>query len=321
MRLYVNLGSATTSVDMDQIQKLFLYCRYPNFLKFYHDDFFIICRRTIITSRTKSMLNFVWLLSGSYLYVRDIWIVRGLVFYLVIIETIHTALIMYQVYEPLVIHFGKKSVFYDFPTTLPAESILMVLICTPIQIFIAWRIWRIQKIFWISILICGFSVMSAGGGIWTGIKLSELHTYANSPRAYPAVYLWLFSFAAADILMTGSLGIILSRRKIGLPASDKVIQNIIVCTIEAGITTSLAAIIDVILLLALPHFALNFIFDVMLVKIYAITLMCTLNARESLNKSWDNNQTFLFGEENAGGVVTNLGFPAHTDTLQLNEPL
>ncbi|KDR66243.1 hypothetical protein GALMADRAFT_1160790 [Galerina marginata CBS 339.88] len=160
---------------------------------------------------------------------------------------------------PLVIDFGKESILYNFPATLAAEPILTVLVSTPIQVFTAWRIWGIQNSFWIPVFVCILALVSAAGGIWTGVAVAVIGTFAGSPKAYPAVYLWLFSSVTADILITGSLTIILSKLKTGRPSSDTVLSRIVFFTIQTGLITSVAAIADVVLLLALPIYAISLI--------------------------------------------------------------
>ncbi|KDR66244.1 hypothetical protein GALMADRAFT_1160882 [Galerina marginata CBS 339.88] len=225
-------------------------------------------------------------------YKKDLRIIRYLILYLFLVETIHTAIAMYMMYQPLIINFGSGLVFRDFPTALPAEPILTILISTPIQVFIAWRIWRIQNSFWIPAFVCVLAAVSAAGGIWTGIVVVVIGVFAGTPQAYPAVYLWLVSAATADIMITGSLAVILLRRKTGLP-SDAVISRIVLFTIQTGLLTSISAVVDVVLLLVVPHTTVNFLVDVTLAKIYAISLISTLNARESLNKGWDHHHSFL----------------------------
>ncbi|KDR79858.1 hypothetical protein GALMADRAFT_136446 [Galerina marginata CBS 339.88] len=239
-----------------------------------------------------SLILYGVLIAQIYNYwITDLPIVRRLVLYLFVIETAHSACAMFMLYQPLVINFGKDSAYHNLPTALPAEPILTALISVSIQVFTAWRIWRIKKSLWIPGIICVLATLSAAGGLWAGIKLSLIRLYSKTPQAYPAVYLWLFSAAAGDILITVSLTVILSRCKPGIQAVDAVVSRIIVFTIQTGLITSVAAIADVILLLTLPHIALSFLVDILLVKIYAISLMSTLNTREALNRRWENQHS------------------------------
>ncbi|KDR66537.1 hypothetical protein GALMADRAFT_147772 [Galerina marginata CBS 339.88] len=248
-----------------------------------------------------SMILYGILVSQMYnyhvTYKSDLPIVRYLVLYLFVAESVHTAIAMFIIYQSLVLNFGKDSVTHDYPTTFPAGEYR-----SPRLAFLAWRIWRIQKSFWIPVLICILAVTSGAGGIWAGVDVAIFRVYADSKRAYPPGYLWLSSSAAADILITASLTTILSRRKTGIPSSDAVISRIIIYTVQTGLVTSIAAIADVVLLIALPHITLNFLFDVSLVKIYSISLISSLNvnspsARKSLNRSWNNESSLLFNQD------------------------
>ncbi|KAF9555892.1 hypothetical protein CPC08DRAFT_752817 [Agrocybe pediades] len=136
--------------------------------------------------------------------------------------------------------------------------------------------------------------------------VAMLRVYEKSPQAYPAVYLWLGSAAAADMLITASLSCILYRRRTGSPASDAVLTRIICFTIQHGLVTSIAAILDIVLLVAFPQLD----FEVALVKLYANTLMSTLNSRQSLNKQWNNRESLMFNQR-----LDILDTPQNTDIV------
>ncbi|KAF4616823.1 hypothetical protein D9613_008231 [Agrocybe pediades] len=184
------------------------------------------------------------------------------VLYLLIVETIHSALVMGMVYQPLVLDFaptrltGRVSVFHYFPRLLPSEAILTVFISAPIQVLVAWRLWNIQQSIWIAAAVVVLSAVSTAGGLWTGIQVAMIRLYEKSPQAYPAIYMWLGSAAAADMLITASLSCILYRRRTGSPASDAVLTRIILFTIQNGLVTSIAAILDIVLLVAFPNIAM-----------------------------------------------------------------
>ncbi|PPQ93621.1 hypothetical protein CVT25_000955 [Psilocybe cyanescens] len=230
---------------------------------------------------------------------KDLRLIRYLVLYLAIVETIHSVCEVLIIYEPLVLDFGKLSVTHLYPRALPAQSITMVAISTPIQVFLAWRIRNLQGSIWIPALICCLAAMSFAGGLWTGIGVAIARAYAKTPERYPPVFLWLISAAVADILIAGSLSWSLWQRKSGLPSSNAVVSRIIIFTIQTGFVMSFLAVADVIFLVCLPNIALNWVPEAALVKIYAIQLLSTLNARESLNKVWEDQlNNFILEQSN-----------------------
>ncbi|KAF9555884.1 hypothetical protein CPC08DRAFT_765609 [Agrocybe pediades] len=257
------------------------------------------------------------------------------VLYLLIVETIHSALVMGMVYQPLVLDFGQRnssnaqyvhetngSAYTAHRTSLRlsllsafgemnSKAILTVFISAPIQVLVAWRLWNIQQSIWIAAAVVVLSAVSTAGGLWTGIQVAMIRLYEKSPQAYPAIYMWLGSAAAADMLITASLSCILYRRRTGSPASDAVLTRIILFTIQNGLVTSIAAILDIVLLVAFPNIAINWIFEVVLVKLYANTLMSSLNSRQSLNKEWNNRESLMFNQR-----LDILDTTQNTDILQ-----
>ncbi|PPR00626.1 hypothetical protein CVT24_005487 [Panaeolus cyanescens] len=215
------------------------------------------------------------------------------VLYLFVVEMIHSGFAMAIMYQPLIIHFGEEQAITRFPAALAAEPILGVAVSTPIQLFIAYRIYRLQKSIWIALLVTILAILSCCGGVWTTIRVLSYRVFAKKPETHPPVMLWLIGSATADILITASLSYSLWVRRTGIRATDAIITRIIIYTIQTGLITSIAAILVVVLLIALPNLTVNFIFDVTLVKLYAITLLSSLNGRVSLNEEW-NQRNLLF---------------------------
>ncbi|KAF9041518.1 hypothetical protein BJ165DRAFT_291045 [Panaeolus papilionaceus] len=246
-----------------------------------------------------SMILYGVVLSQFYTYYitskNDPARIRYLVLYLFIVETIHTGFAMLMLYQPLIIHFGDERAISQFPAALTSGPILSVAISTPIQIFIGHRIHRLQASFWVAGIVALLAVISCCGGVWTTVIIIMFRVFSKKPETHPPVMLWLIGSAVADIFITMSLSYSLWVRKTGIRATDAIITRIIVYTIQTGLLTSIAAILDVVLLIALPNLTVNFIFDITLVKLYAITLLSSLNGRASLNEDW-NQRNVLFNE-------------------------
>ncbi|KAH9478065.1 hypothetical protein JR316_0010302 [Psilocybe cubensis] len=82
---------------------------------------------------------------------------------------------------------------------------------------------------------------------------------------------------------------------------------------------SFLAIADVVFLVCLPEITLNWIFEAVLAKIYAIQLLSTLNARDSLNKVWDDQLNKFCLEAGSNFVVSmepNIATPDSGSTFE-----
>ncbi|GLB38883.1 hypothetical protein LshimejAT787_0600450 [Lyophyllum shimeji] len=218
------------------------------------------------------------------LYKKDAPWIRFLVWYLFIIETANTAFDMFIMYEPLIIRYGSPDGTKFFPTLFASEPLVIVAVSTPIQLFFAWRIMKLTKSIWIPIAIALFGVVSLGGGIWTGVKITIVKLFARKPELHNPALVWFLSSCVADVLITGSLVYSLSKRRTGFVATDDAISRLIRMTVQTGMLTALFAVGDVVFFMTLPHTALNFLWDLALSKLYTNCLMSTLNARASLNE-------------------------------------
>lgn len=212
------------------------------------------------------------------------WI-KALVYYLFIIESLNTACDMQMMYQPLIQHFGEAEATKYFPMMFAAEPIVIVAVSTPIQIFFAWRVKLLTKSNWLAGLICFFSIISLGGGIWTTILIIKVKVFARKLELHWSALVWFLAACLADVLITVVLVVTLSRRKTGFSATDDAIEKIIRITVQTGALTALFAIGDVVFFMSMGHTALNFLWDLALSKLYANCLLSTLNARMTIKEA------------------------------------
>ncbi|KXN86822.1 hypothetical protein AN958_09558 [Leucoagaricus sp. SymC.cos] len=209
------------------------------------------------------------------------------VLYLFIVETANTGIDIAMMYQPLILQYGHPLV--NFPVMFAAEPITIrvwpkVAISTPIQLFFAWRIRLLTKQNVVAAIIALLSLVSLAGGLWTTILITIIKLFKRKPELHWPALMWFLSATIADVLITITLVINLSRRKTGFAATDDAISKIIRMTVQTGMLTALFAIGDVIFFMTLAKTALNFIWDLALTKLYTNCLLSTLNARASLKE-------------------------------------
>ncbi|KAJ3875485.1 hypothetical protein F5051DRAFT_454538 [Lentinula edodes] len=190
-------------------------------------------------------------------YKKDNQRIRALVWYLFIMETLNTV--------------------------LSADPIVTVMISTPVQIFMAWRIKVISQSTVLFYGITFFSVCSFIGGLANTIAVTIINEFANLHQFDGSVITWLASSAVTDILITVTLVWILWKKRTNIRATDDAVSRIIRLTVQTGAITAFSAILDVILFLAIPNTTVNFVWDFALSKLYTNALISTLNARAGWN--------------------------------------
>ncbi|KAG8221366.1 hypothetical protein J3R82DRAFT_1538 [Butyriboletus roseoflavus] len=185
------------------------------------------------------------------------------------------------------------------------------MISFPVQLFIAWRVKVMSKSSILPAIITFFAFASLVGGIATAVAVILIHLeYSLFPQNDGAVITWLASSAAADIIITVSLVYSLLRKRTGFVATDDIINRIIRLTIQTGLITAMAAMLDVTLFLVLkvsepfyrdvvPDFFFpafrNYIWDLTLSKLYSNSILSTLNARGTWKATSVIRDNVLFG--------------------------
>ncbi|KAJ7059512.1 hypothetical protein C8F01DRAFT_1210532 [Mycena amicta] len=265
---------------------------------------------TPTTSLPNVQLSYGPMLVGVFCNLILYGVLIGLTFpqvaFLFFVETANTALDMSIMYQPLILEYGQKPVF--FPTAFMTQPLCVVLVSMPIQLFFAWRIYQLTKSPWIPSIIALFAFASFGGGIWTSAMVQILREFVKKPLLHNPALLWFLASCVADVLITVSLVITLSKKKTGFSATDSVVDKIIRTTIQTGMITAVFSILDVVCFLVLPHYSVyvsflnanpssschrNFVWDIALSKLYSNCLLSTLNARQELNNA-------SFGRERTG---------------------
>ncbi|KAJ7478394.1 hypothetical protein FB451DRAFT_1241919 [Mycena latifolia] len=211
---------------------------------------------------------------------------RYLVLYLFIAETVNWVCDVGLIYEPLIFRFGTLEALRVSPLLLRADAALTGMISTPIQFFIAWRVRVVTHSAILPAIICILSVISLGGAVATSTAVSLHPAFADFPTSEPMIIVWLIATTACDVFLTCSLVYSLWVRKTNVISTDSYINKIIRLTVQTGVLTAGAALLDMILFLTLPGTAMNFMIDFPLSKLYTISLISTLNAR-----AWKEHNT------------------------------
>jgi len=232
-------------------------------------------------------------------YKRDARWIRYLILYLFICETINTICDIGMMYEPLVVRWGTERAVTRLPILFTADPLLTVMISTPVQLFICWRITVLLRIFSSKIMPVAFaiaflSLCSFVGGIGVTAYNGQIPEFTQLTDSRWAVSLWLISSTVADVSITICLVWSLRKCRTGVERTDNVINRNIRFAIHTGALTSLFTILDFVVFQAGTNTTANFAFDFALAKLYTNSLLSTFNAR-ALSKDDKSEYNVLFG--------------------------
>ncbi|KAJ7221944.1 hypothetical protein C8J57DRAFT_244890 [Mycena rebaudengoi] len=200
-------------------------------------------------------------------------------------------------------YFGdlRGAVFLNFTAWWQAGNTLMAaLIGLLVQAYFCWRLYAISKKWWIAAPIMALVVFS-----FVGIIVS--YDYSTTRPDDPIIGVWmtvhLAIVCAADFLITLSTAFFLIRSKKNiLPQTVGLINSLVRLTFQTAAPAALCALLNVLVLETSKKPTLSIIFNMPLPKLYAISMMWTLNARRALvQRSRGGTHTGSSTNEISGG--------------------
>ncbi|KAF5344782.1 hypothetical protein D9758_014432 [Tetrapyrgos nigripes] len=242
----------------------------------------------------------------------DRLVVKFTVYSVFVLDLVSTVAITDSAWLILVLGWGRVEglhiVDWGF-TTAPLWSSLSSAI---VQVFFGWRVWmlgckhsinRSEKRLWktMTALIFAVSMTQVVGAIVSTARFSPINDLAFISIVFPSTATWLSASATADVMISVCMSVLLGRaitrnrrdqvsyitRK-----TDALLTRIIRNTIETAAITSGAAILELILFLRLPNTGLHAAIARILPKLYANTLLASLNSRASFRRELEEDSVW-----------------------------
>ncbi|KAI9060714.1 hypothetical protein FKP32DRAFT_1004490 [Trametes sanguinea] len=217
---------------------------------------------------------------------------RILVVAIMLFQTVHMILCVVAVYYHLVTNYAR-------PETLPVGhwstrlltpfSGITIVLC---QSFYAYRVYivgpqliyrafvAIAALFMASTL--GLAIAAAVLGFRTN---AEGFRHGNRKRTYAlqGIVSAIFgSGVAVDVLLTGTLVVVLLSSRSGFRQTDSLVHLLVIYAINTGLMTSIIALLVFILAIASPGNLIYVSLSVVGTKLYANSVLAALNSRRSI---------------------------------------
>ncbi|THU82750.1 hypothetical protein K435DRAFT_784503 [Dendrothele bispora CBS 962.96] len=266
------------------------------------------------------------------LYPADPRNLKLLVFLIWFLDTFHTVLIWGSLWHFFIDFYGSPEKIDQIPWTLALSIILTAILTFSVHCFFAHRIYKLsKKNVFLTIPILFLAVLRLVSAAGTTAEMLILESFTD----FRTRVRWLFTLGLAlssvvDVLITGSLFHLLRSSRTEGGQLNSVIDSLILYTFETGSITSAATIISMICWIAAPtnlvFMGLHFVIS----KLYANSLLVTLNTRKNLRSrnrsmsgsSGQNPALILearrgFGTQNVVSPVDS-AFQVKTTELQIN---
>ncbi|KAF5371827.1 hypothetical protein D9615_009571 [Tricholomella constricta] len=227
-------------------------------------------------------------------YPKDAYGTKALVAIIWMLDTLHVILMCHSMYYYLISGFGNALMLVEGNWSLFTSIAINVIIAFVVQCFFTKRIYTLSpdRIKWWLSGIIGLTVFAHFFfGMETVVyffkkrefsRLKELNFISVLPFAITAIL--------SDILIATALVLLLASNLSDFEDTNTIINRLIVYAINRCILTSAVAVIEVVVFVAVPNSFYSFAFDFIIGKLYANSLLATLNSRKALRgKGQDDN--------------------------------
>ncbi|KAK0215092.1 hypothetical protein IW262DRAFT_263373 [Armillaria fumosa] len=214
----------------------------------------------------------------------DQWPLKLIVAAVMAFDTVHQALICHTVYTYLITHYGNATELQQTVWSLLAEVLFNGFTAFLVQSFLALRVWHLSnRRVLVTATVALLVVAEFGCVIAFGtLALINVHNFAElATLKYLSISVNALA-AAGDVLIAGTLCLLLHRSRTGFKKSDTMINKLILFAVNTGLLTSLCAVASLISILTAPNTFIYITFFFCMGRLYSNSLLATLNAREGI---------------------------------------
>ncbi|KAF9525566.1 hypothetical protein CPB83DRAFT_859218 [Crepidotus variabilis] len=219
-------------------------------------------------------------------YPTDQWFIKAAVVTTISVDALHLILTSAGVYHYVIQHFHEPERLEYLTWPLLIEALLVGVNASIVQTFFIYRIWRMSKGNYILCGIIAFLIVGevAAGLTWV-ILTMQMETWLQLLKTEPVAISIDVLSCTIDVLVAGSLVIMLHRARTGFKRSDTIINKLIIFVINTGILTTIFAFCALISVIAAPKAMYYAGFYFCIGRLYTNSLLATLNARNSVASS------------------------------------
>ncbi|KAK0502510.1 hypothetical protein EDD18DRAFT_1141195 [Armillaria luteobubalina] len=236
-------------------------------------------------------------------YPKDVWYLKSLVAATIFFDSVHMLFITHTIYHYLITGYYDQTVLTRIVWSVIVEAVPTGVTGSLVQCFYTVRVWRLSRK---SILLTGtilFLIIadSICGTVWVVLALLR-HTYTDLLHISPLTISINGISAAADVLISASLCIILQRSKTGFRKSDTMITKLIFFFVNTGlyvILTSLCAVGALLSLAISSHTLIYASWYFCIGRLYANSLLASLNGRNTIRGQTEDIDHMLLSIPNA----------------------
>ncbi|EAU85428.2 hypothetical protein CC1G_12567 [Coprinopsis cinerea okayama7 len=222
-----------------------------------------------------------------YHYPKDRMSIKILVGSIWALDTLHVIFMCHAMYYYLIKNFGNTLPLAAGNWSLISSITINVVIAFVVQAFFTQRIYALcRRRKWLITGVIGFTVLGHFVfGIETVVfiyikkefsRLREMQYYAAVPFAIFVVL--------SDVLISAALCTFLDNSRTGYEDTNSMINRLMVFSINRCVLICVVAIVELVVFIAKPHSLYVFAVDFIVGKLYANSLLASLNSRMALRQ-------------------------------------
>ncbi|KAF8235929.1 hypothetical protein L208DRAFT_1457858 [Tricholoma matsutake] len=244
----------------------------------------------LIGTLMSSMLLGITYVQSFYYFIEyrmDPWYLKSLVISTVVLDTAQMLLISYSIYRWLITDYNNPIGLEPLLWSGLVEPLPTALTSMLVQGFFTLRVWHRCTIAWI-------------------ILSMQLEKFTDLRALLPLVIVVSALSVGADVIISASLVILLSRARTAFKRSNTIINKLMLFVINTGVLTSCIAIACLISVLAWPTSMIYASFYFCLGRSYVNSLLAILNGRKHIAEQVDNVSHMLVS------MPTSVTSPSHS---------
>ncbi|KAJ7929546.1 hypothetical protein B0H13DRAFT_2539628 [Mycena leptocephala] len=174
---------------------------------------------------------------------------------LMALDTLHLALLSHSFYSTTVTNFGDYVELGQAPWSLLVQVVVGDLLSALVQFFYAYRIYILSKkslVFPVMIGICSLGQLDEAFGIAYMQQAFQIKFFKDTKAVLPYSTSAFVFGVGCDVLISSARIYHLLRHKTGFQKTNKAINLLVAYSLSSGALTSVFAICDLAILVALP---------------------------------------------------------------------
>ncbi|KAJ7146427.1 hypothetical protein C8R44DRAFT_757427 [Mycena epipterygia] len=218
-------------------------------------------------------------------YKKDPPRVKSLVFFVWLLDTLHTGFIWGGLWYSLIEYYGERNKVDWIPWCIAITVILTALLTFLVHCFFAHRIFLLSKRNWFMTLpvlaLTLLRLVAASVSTWEMLHYHSFALFRLHAR-------WIFTLglsvsSAVDILITVLLVYLFQSNKTETGRLNHVIDKLIVYGLETGSLTCIGTIVSMLCWVITPQILVFLGLHFVIGKLYANSLLVTLNTRKHIH--------------------------------------